>query len=453
MTYSRWTSVGIVMTLAIAAAVLLVSTSGESDKETPPVASTAPEEPKLVPAWAEVPAGELLEEGGVYAVDVASGSLWRIDPPQQLPSTIPFLGPVPENAEVEARFLQWSREGEAIVQVVLRIPERGSFPASDVPSLHVAVPGRSFRAFTLTFQFVADRFVWSPDGQFLAASGIPKGQSTRQLVVTGPTSRLDLRGTPQSWSGDSRFLIIFDDEVGRGLAVWDSETIIRPEISSVASAWSNNGARLAYVPAPTGWTDMPQPLEIRVRDFIGGSDVLVATIPNFPRSGLAWSSDDAFLAVTSLESPTSNKTNTLIIDVAQRKTTVAVSGSISAGWSSSSSTLLLSGNLCGGNDIFSVEADGTDLRRYTDSGAFDTQPRWAPDGSAAVFVSYGDRGAVVTFLEMRQGEIRELVAVPASTIELFAWSPDGKYIVFSVDAGTGFCEGAEPQTTEVEVLP
>ncbi|MBP1621765.1 MAG: family peptidase, partial [Acidobacteria bacterium] len=41
----------------------------------------------------------------------------------------------------------------------------------------------------------------------------------------------------------------------------------------------------------------------------------------------------------------------------------------------------------GRNDLYVAAVDGTSQRRLTTSDASDTQPRWAPDGSALFFVS------------------------------------------------------------------
>ena len=440
MIRTTWASLGIVLALAAAAVVTLVYISGRGDEVTPPVASTTPEEPSIVPAWVEVPADQLLEEGGVYAIDVTSGSRWSLE-----------LSRLSAPAQLSVRFRGWSPEAEAIVELIRQVGE------SERSTVHVAIPGQSFSPFSHGFSFPASRFVWSPDGRLLAGSESPTGLSLPRLSVLelenggGRLDLLELSGSANAWSADSRYLTL--SNIGRGLAVLDSETGLTPQISAAQVSWSNSGARLAYVSTSAAWTDRPQLLEIRVRDFIADSDMLMATIPGFTRGGVSWSLDDSFLAVSFQDDSVPRETKTFIIDVAEQKATVAISGSISAGWSSNSNTLLFSGELCGGDDIFSVNADGSGLQNHTQSEAFDVQPRWTPDGSGAVFVSYGGGEGVVSLVEIPRGEVRELVVTGPGTIELFAWSPDGKYIVLSVGGGTGFCEATEPQTTEVDILP
>ena len=398
--------------------------------------------PRLVPTWVEVPTGAPFDRGE-YVVDIVSGTRWRIEPTSY-----------PEPGKAATAFLMtWSPKGEAIVSLEERVGEESRY------SVYVAAPGDPFEPLPHLFQYPVRRLVWSPDGRFLAGSGGNDGAFDRQLRVRDLEQgrvRLELGGSPHSWSGNSRFLTIINHSVGRGVGVWDSETYSMPSVNAADFAWSHSGARLAYIPAPSVWSDQPQEVEVRVRDFTTGADMLLTTMPGLPRSPLSWSADDAFLAMSFIEDPATGRVKTYIIDVARGAATVAISGSVSAGWSSRTDTLLFSGNYCGEIDIFTVEADGSNLRNYTRSKDADMFPHWSPDGTRVTFISYSSGGAVLALATIPQGEVIDLIpAAPRGTLEPLeaGWSPDSRYIVFTPDSGFGWCEGEEPQTTEVEILP
>ena len=101
-------------------------------------------------------------------------------------------------------------------------------------------------------------------------------------------------------------------------------------------------------------------------------------------------------------------------------------------------------------DIFTVKADGSELRNHTRAEDIDLLPLWSPQGDRAAFHTVG-RGLME--IEYPQWTVRELVpASPDTSMEVLSWSPDGRYLAFNVGGGTGFCEGAQPETTEVDVL-
>jgi TolB protein len=75
----------------------------------------------------------------------------------------------------------------------------------------------------------------------------------------------------------------------------------------------------------------------------------------------------------------------------KRQVAANFKGSNSApAWSPDGRTLAVSLSREGGSQIFTINPDGSRLRRLTSSSAIDTEPRYSPDGKWLYFTS--DRG-------------------------------------------------------------
>ena len=83
-------------------------------------------------------------------------------------------------------------------------------------------------------------------------------------------------------------------------------------------------------------------------------------------------------------------------------------------------------------EIYTIDPDGTHLRRLTNDPASDTHPRWSPDGNSLLFVSTRKNGAQAWLLPADGGEPRELTDV-STGVENPEWLADGKTILFSTD--------------------
>jgi len=94
-------------------------------------------------------------------------------------------------------------------------------------------------------------------------------------------------------------------------------------------------------------------------------------------------------------------------------------------------------------DLWLVAAAGGPARQLTFLPANDTRPRWSPDGRAIAFLSdregVGEGGtpvekrAQVWLLDASGGEARQLTR-SATPVTDFAWSPDGRALVYVADA-------------------
>jgi len=86
----------------------------------------------------------------------------------------------------------------------------------------------------------------------------------------------------------------------------------------------------------------------------------------------------------------------------------------------------------GNNEIYVMNADGSDPTRLTDNPADDFAPAWSPDGSRIAFVSDRDQSPGVYDLYTMNADGSGVTRLTADTAIDYspAWSPDGTQIAF-----------------------
>jgi Tol biopolymer transport system component len=107
----------------------------------------------------------------------------------------------------------------------------------------------------------------------------------------------------------------------------------------------------------------------------------------------------------------------------------------------------LSGRIAFDNfdDVWTIDADGTDLTRLTHSPAHEFDPSWSPDGTEIAFRSERSGEPEIWVMKADGTGQRQLAAGLSP-----AWSPDGSLIAFSGRAGLSLIR---PDGTGLRVLP
>ena len=114
-------------------------------------------------------------------------------------------------------------------------------------------------------------------------------------------------------------------------------------------------------------------------------------------------------------------------------------------WSPDGAKIAFDAETGGGNEIWVVNADGTDaaaiVQRSTDcaiSCGEVAEPAWSPDGSKIAFVRFqlgasGLEAAVIEVQDVASGDRRVVYRAPSKTaLDYPRWSPDGQSIVFTM---------------------
>ena len=85
------------------------------------------------------------------------------------------------------------------------------------------------------------------------------------------------------------------------------------------------------------------------------------------------------------------------------------------------------------SNIWLAAADGSgEPRKFTNSPRRDMAPRWSPSGKEIAFISLRSGKPQIWIIEVNGGEARQ-VTFDKRGVGEFAWSPDGKWLVFSTE--------------------
>ncbi|PIQ62068.1 MAG: hypothetical protein COV99_07315 [Bacteroidetes bacterium CG12_big_fil_rev_8_21_14_0_65_60_17] len=83
-------------------------------------------------------------------------------------------------------------------------------------------------------------------------------------------------------------------------------------------------------------------------------------------------------------------------------------------------------------DLYEVPFEGRDAKRLTSGLAFDSQPRYSPNGAEMVFSSDRDGGQNIWTMTLADSTFRQISKGADNRAESPDWMPDGKYIVASI---------------------
>jgi len=92
--------------------------------------------------------------------------------------------------------------------------------------------------------------------------------------------------------------------------------------------------------------------------------------------------------------------------------------------------IVFSSNLAGNYEIYSMNINGSGLRRLTTTTGDDRDPSWSPDGSQIVFTSNRDGNYEIYAMNANGSSLRRLTTTTGDDRDP-SWSPDGSQIVFS----------------------
>ena len=164
----------------------------------------------------------------------------------------------------------------------------------------------------------------------------------------------------------------------------------------------------------------------------------------FINSSGAFSPDGRYFAIAAKRK---QQEDLVILDVKRgreaQRIKVPLNGLETPSWSPDGRQLAFIGFDGGLSDLFTINRDGTGLRRLTNDKFAELQPTWSPDGKTIAFTT--DRGGQTDFDKLRFGNMRlALYHLDTGVIELLGhmdqgkninpmWAPDGRSLAFVSD--------------------
>jgi hypothetical protein len=191
-------------------------------------------------------------------------------------------------------------------------------------------------------------------------------------------------------------------------------------------AWSPDGTKIAFGPELWCWSDC----DIWFLDAGSGNVTRVTQTGN--NDGPAWSPDASRIAFTSWRD---GHDEVYVIDADGTnlvRLTDGSNGSGSPAWSPDGTKIAFASSRDGDAEIYVMNADGTDPVRLTHAPGGDGDPAWSPDGSRIAFTAVRDGNYDVYVMAADGSDVVRLTS--GSAIEWYpAWSSDGSRISYVRD--------------------
>ena len=266
------------------------------------------------------------------------------------------------------------------------------------------------------------------------------GRDPTRLTDTGSPT-VDASGsTSPAWSPDGREIAFASsgdavDEDQDDIEIYvmaasggERRRLTRDDVYDATPAWSADGRRLAFARMPGLGTEDADGV-IVVMDADGTGRVAVTRHPRTPEIVLdshpAWSPDGRLIAFTRGTFTSDGERHVAIYAISPNggRERLLVEDAYEPAWSPDGSRIAFAsirdryGETCfeecsPNGEIYTSGADGTDLRRLTESRADDSSPTWSPDGRHIAFTSDrsnpAEREYEIYVIEPDGGELRRL---------------------------------------------
>lgn len=283
-------------------------------------------------------------------------------------------------------------------------------------------------------------FRWAPDGRTLRFTVIDtKTEETSIWEVPGDGknphrlfSKLQFHLCCGTWTPDGKFYL-FQARVGNTFQIWAQRVHPRflfpaenQPFRVLSGATSYRGPVVS--PDNSKLFLRAEATKAELVRYDQHSGKFVSMLPSIPARTIAFSKDGGWIAYTSLADNDlwrcrSNGKECLQLTQGFKQT-------VMPRWSPDGQTIAFMGlRFTGGWGVFSVPAEGGEIRSFSNGSKAQGDPDWSPDGQRLVFSDVrpvADPGGI-SVLDLRTNQVSQL---PGSAVYFSPrWSPDGRFLV------------------------
>jgi hypothetical protein len=294
------------------------------------------------------------------------------------------------------------------------------------------------------------------DGNRVVLLDVATGQQVSELP--------EMEGDVGEWSADGRYLSLVVSRFQSGAIrsdshttkIWDVERgAVIDEVEGEQVVWSNTSHRFLYVANAPGDAESGD-FGLRLRDPDSGSEQTI----DGALSGFVWSPDDRYVLISGGTRDTDDaafKFTFSVYDVVEGRDLVTLKGAWAGAWLDAH-TLGFTGNVCDTDDFYTINADGSNLRKVIEPGQPYVIELPSRQGDRVAYSLSNATGSVTTVVyDLVTGQTREY-ATGIARLPFYPgqgsarWSPDGHYLALHIPPGKGGpCEFDPPQKLGVEV--
>jgi TolB protein len=258
------------------------------------------------------------------------------------------------------------------------------------------------------------------------------GSGQRQL-----TNAPDQMNASPIWSPDGRSIAFTRwMEQSGALMVMDAagENVRQlTDFAASGAAWSPDGRRIVFASGHGYAGEYPQ---IYVVDASGGEPLRLTSHVNVPTLTLstgngspAWSPDGRQIAFVADQIDGPSEIHVMNADGTDvRRLTDSPDRKAGPTWSPDGTRLAFWTDF-EGVDVWVMRADGSEQRNLTDSPSYEVEPVWSPDGTQLAFTRFGDAGIQIVVINA-DGSSERVIHDSPDHVSTLRWSPDGQRIAF-----------------------
>lgn len=260
---------------------------------------------------------------------------------------------------------------------------------------------------------VGNRYYGNPAEKIVL---IKKMASDILLALSGDGSIFNTRIAFRRMKGKNSEIYVIDFD-GTG-----QKQVTNMKSLTLAPRWSPDGRYLSFTSYQAGNPNF------YIRDLKAGTTRLASSRPNLNLSG-AWSPDGRKVLLTlSFE----GNQEVYSMDVATgkiKRLTHHYEIDVSPTWSPDGKSIAFVSSRSGSPQIYLMDDEGNNVRRLTYEGNYNTSPSWSPKGNRIAYEGSAG-GTFQVFSINPDGSDR--VQMTQTGGKYPSWSPDGRYLAFTV---------------------